>query len=298
MKRKLTFLLLSCFFAFFGYTQNIEDLKGMKAEKEAQAASIAAEIADLSAQIDKLDTGWKYGSFGTIGFNLSSFNNWVTQSNPNSLASTIVASFNGFANQKEDHFFWRNAANIALGWQKLVKDKDLEPDAEFEQVADVINLTSLFGRNLTSTLAASALGEFRSTLLNNFLDPGYLDLGVGATWNPVPELVVVTHPLNYNIVMAKSGSDYQSSMGAKIVADYVKNFKSGFNLRSNFSSFWSYKDSDLSNFTWTTGVGFKALKNIGVGIEYALRMNKQETQAAEVEDDNQNYWILGLTYNF
>ena len=31
---------------------------------------------------------------------------------------------------------------------------------------------------------------------------GYLDAGVGATWTPVTDLVVVIHPLNYNFVFA------------------------------------------------------------------------------------------------
>ena len=59
-------------------------------------------------------------------------------------------------------------------------------------------------------------------MLNNFNDPGYLDVGVGATWTPIENLIVVIHPLNYNFVFADNDAIFESSLGAKIVADYTR----------------------------------------------------------------------------
>ena len=73
-----------------------------------------------------------------------------------------------------------------------------------------------------------------TTILSNFNDPGYLDLGVGATWTPVTDLVVVIHPLNYNFVFSKDESIFKSSLGAKIVADYTKKL-SVINFKTNLS---------------------------------------------------------------
>lgn len=62
----------------------------------------------------------------------------------------------------------------------------------------------LYGRNLSEKWAASALMEYRTTIIDNFNDPGYLDVGIGVTWTPIDNLIVVIHPLNYNFVFAKN----------------------------------------------------------------------------------------------
>ncbi len=49
-------------------------------------------------------------------------------------------------------------------------------------------------------------------------------LGVGATWTPIKDLFVVIHPLNYNFVFSSGDAIFESSLGAKIVADYSKDF--------------------------------------------------------------------------
>ncbi len=274
--------------------QTLEELNAMKAEKQAQANTLAGEIATIQGKIDALP-GWRKGAFGTVGWNLSSFDNWVSKANPNSLAINIGGSFNVFANLIQEKYFWRNAGNIGLGWQKL--DAEGNGSGEYEQVTDFVNLSSLFGRNITKSLAGSVLAEYRSTLLNNINNPGFLDIGTGFTWTPISPLVVVIHPLNYNIIFAEDADDYQSSLGAKVVADFNKKIMNKVNFRSNLSGFYSYKGVDLSNYTWVNSVAFNAFKGIGVGIEFGLRNNKQETTAAKAKKDLQNYWLVGLTYN-
>ena len=70
---------------------------------------------------------------------------------------------------------------------------------------------SLYGKNINEKWAVSGLLEYRTTILNNFNDPGYLDLGVGATWTPIDNLIVVIHPLNYNFVFSKEDAIFESS---------------------------------------------------------------------------------------
>jgi hypothetical protein len=145
--------------------------------------------------------------------------------------------------------------------------------------------------------------------LSNFNDPGYLDLGIGATWTPITDLVVVIHPLNYNFVFSEEGAIFQSSLGTKIIADYTR--KIGYvNFKTNFSMFRSYKTSDLSNWTWINSFGYTIWNGIGVGFEFGLRNNKQEalnyavngpTPDAAATFDNidnelQTYWLFRLNY--
>ena len=300
-------LLLVCLGAFsISFSQTKEELQAQKAEKQAAADVLQGEANAIQAQIDALP-GWRIGAFGTIGGSISEFSNWYAQGSPNNASGNIGFTVNAFANLLQDKFFWRNSANVNLSWVKL-DDKDDPTDSEdFREAVDVFNLSSLYGRKLSETFAISALGEYRTTILNNFNNPGYLDLGVGGTWTPIPDLIVVIHPLNYNFVFSEGDTVFDSSLGAKIVADYTKQI-GAVNFKTNLSMFQSYKSSDFSNWTWTNSFGYTLWKMIGVGFDFGLRSNKQEalnynlntgnTTATFDNVDNklQTYWMIGLNY--
>ena len=280
--------------------QTKEELHAQKVEKQSVADAAQAEANALQAQIDALP-GWRKGAFGTIGGSLSEFSNWYSQDAANNSSGSIGITVNGFANLIEEKFFWRNNLNVNLGWVKL-DNKDVSTDSDkFNATTDVFNISSLYGRNIAKNLAVSGLAEYRTTILDNFNDPGYLDVGVGLTWTPIENLIVVAHPLNYNFVFAKNDAVFQSSLGAKIVADYTRQI-GAISFKSNFSTFQSYEDGDLSNFTWINSFGYNLWKMIGVGFDFGLRSNKQEAANAQLTTlsgaDNklQSYWLVGLNY--
>lgn len=290
------------------YAQSVEELKKEQAEKTAQAKALQSEADAIQATLDGMP-GWRKGAFGTIGGSVSGFNNWYAQGSPNNSSGSIGITGNAFANLKEDTFFWRNAAAVNLNWVKL-DDKDNPNDNEgFKAASDVFTVTSLYGRNVADNWAVSALGEYRTTIINNFNDPGYLDLGIGATWTPITDLVVVMHPLNYNFVFSNDDTIFDSSLGAKIVADYTRKI-GAIGFKTNLSLFQSYKSADLSNWTWTNSFGYTLWKKIGVGFDFGLRNNKQEalnyavntlgnatTTFDTVDNKIQSYWLLGLNYS-
>ncbi len=292
--------------------QTKEELEAQQAPKKESIAVLQGEVDALQSQIDALP-GWKKGAFGTIGGNLSGFNNWYSREAYNSNAGNIGITINAFANLLEEKYFWRNSANVNLSWVKLDnKDVDGESTEDFTSATDVFNISSLYGRKISDKWAVSALGEYRTTILDNFNDPGYLDLGVGMTWTPMDNLVVVIHPLNYNFVFSDSDAVYDSSMGAKIVADYTTSI-GAVNLKSNLSAFQSYKSSDLSSWTWINSFGYTLWKGIGVGLEIGLRNNKQEALGNalnnvvagdvtptfdSIDNDLQSYWLFGMNYAF
>lgn len=293
------------------FAQTEEELKAQIAPKKDSIAAIQSRVNALQKQLDALP-GWKIGAFGTIGGSLSQFNNWFAQGIPNNSSGNIGFTVNAFANLQEEKFFWRNAANVNLTWVKLDDKDDPTDDDSFRQATDVFNISSLYGRKLSEKFAISALTEYRTTILSNFNDPGYLDIGVGATWTPISDLVVVIHPLNYNFVFSSEDNIFESSMGAKIVADYTKQL-GAVSFKSNLSLFQSYKSSDLSNWTWTNSFSYSLWKMIGVGFDFGLRSNKQETlnyivnnaptpdPAATfdtIDNELQTYWTLGLSYKF
>ena len=308
--KKLILSLTMVFAAATLSAQTVEELKTKLGEKKAAIGKLQGEANALQSQIDAFP-GWKFGTSGTIGANFSGFDNWYTNALANSSNGSVGITFNGFANLDRDKYFWRNSLNINLGWTKIDNlDDDFDNDT-FEPTTDVFAISSLFGYKLNDKWAASALAEYRTAILRGaFNDPGYLDIGVGVTWTPISELVVVIHPLNYNFVFSDGEADYESSLGAKVVADYNKTVGK-FKFRSNLSAFLSYEGSDFSNFTWVNSLGFNLWKGIGVGLEGGIRGNKQESfnfgtdsngvayDSLENTDlDLQSYWLVGLSYGF
>ena len=315
MKRTLLILFLSGIFISHAFSQTKEEIEEQKKELEAQISAkkdtlsrLEGEIKGLEGQVDALP-GWHIGAFGTIGINLANFRNWFQKEIPNSDGGAIGITVNTFANYDDPKQYWRNAGAINLGWVKFDDRDDPDDDDSYRQATDIFNVSSLYGRKLTKSIAATALMEYRSSILSNFNDPGYLDLGIGATWQPAEGLFIVVHPLNANIIFSDSESIYESSMGCKIVADYTREFSNGITFKSNLSSFLSY-ESNRSNWTWTNSFAYTLWKNIGIGLETGLRGNHQEAldfaiaggdQDAtfdSVDNELQYYFLTGISYKF
>lgn len=314
MKRIILFFFLIVWTASFSQEQTKEELLKQKSEKQAEADAAQAEANAIQAKIDALP-GWRIGAFGTIGGSISNFDNWYAQGSPNNSSGNIGFTVNAYANLIHEKFFWRNALTTNLNWVKLDDKDDPNDDDDFNPTTDVFNLSSLYGRKLGEKWAASLLMEYRTTLLDNFNDPGYLDIGVGFTWNPIKDMIVVIHPANYNFVFTNEDTIFDSSFGAKIVADYTKNI-GAVNFKTNLSIFQSYKSSNYSNWTWTNSFSYTLWKMIGVGFDFGLRSNKQEAlnyalgqwtsngatgiepNFENLDNDLQSYWTLGLSYKF
>ncbi len=308
--KKILFLivLMSLNIVLFAQTNEkmptIEELKKEQAAKKQEMAKLESEIKSLQSQIDKYP-GWKFGTFGTIGVSLANFDNWYSNIKPNSSVGNIGIAENLYANLDRADYFWKNAANVNLAWEKSDNKDDDTDNTDFTGKTDIFKITSLFGYKLTKNFSVSALGEYRATLIENFNNPSFLDVGVGATWTPpVTGLLVAIHPLNYNFIFSESGSDYTSSLGTKIVADYSRKIGT-INFKTNFTTFLSYKSSNYSNWTWSNSFAYTLWNGIGVGFEFGLRQNKQEafnsplTNYKSLDDaDNkmQSFWLLGLSY--
>jgi hypothetical protein len=324
--KRLTLLFFAVLFLISNYTfaQTTEALQQMKDAKTAELAPLEAELANLQAKVEGLQgevasltdqltpyPRWNKGLLGNLGLSISSFDNWLLrdQANTSTNAVNISMTSTAFANGDWEKSFWRNSANLTLGWLKFDNKNvpDTQENQDFQVAADAFNITSLFGYKLTEKFAISTLGEYRTSILDGrFNNPGYLDLGIGATWTPIQDLVVVVHPLNYNFVFSDQAFDYQSSLGAKVVVDYTKAITEGVAWKSNLSAFMSYEGSELSNWNWLNSFS-TAYKGVGIGLDIGLRQNQQEVNAFNATEnlvesrklsDNplQTYWILGLSY--
>lgn len=309
---KKTLLVLAGLFTLFT-TLKAQTIEELTLEKETKAAELAVkkdalkaltgDVDALQLEVDRLTDlvtpypRWKTGVRGNVGINFASFTNWFSKAQHSTTALNLGTSLTGFADMEQRKYFWRNGGNLTLAWVKFDDRNDPNDITDLRVAADALNLTSLFGYKLSSKIAVSALAEYRTAVLEGrFNNPGYLDLGVGITWTPITDLTVVIHPLNYNFVFSRGAFDYQSSLGAKLVADYKRQITPWLFWKSNASAFISYEGQNLSNWTWVNNLT-ASYNRFGIGLDVGLRGNKQEALALELTDNPiQTYWILGLTY--
>ncbi|HKK88831.1 MAG TPA: DUF3078 domain-containing protein, partial [Saprospiraceae bacterium] len=214
--------------ALTGYSQTLEELKqtrtekqAMLDEKQAEVDALQSEITGLTDQIHLL-AGWRTGLSGIVGLNIFEANQWAGNPNPNSSSIGLNVNLTAFANRNEEKWFWNNKLLANKAWQTInINDQD-GGDLFDNSTADLLNLSSLYGYKLTEKIAISALGEM-NTSIEMFLEPGTVDIGVGATWTPISNLTVVVHPFNYRLSFPAMGEvDAQGALGAKIRADYAR----------------------------------------------------------------------------
>jgi hypothetical protein len=325
----------------------------MKADKQAELTALQAEIDGLTTQIQSFP-GWKIGGAGIVGLNLLSNNDWFAIATPNSSNNTLNVGFSAFANLDEEKYFWRNLLNINITRVAAFSDKNID-NTRTVALANGLDLSSLFGYKLSPKWALSAELKWTSTLLefdpgddlaafgddkyNLALNaPGQITASAGLTWLPIDNLVVIIHPLGYQLNLP---GDLSSQAGAKIGATYAATLIRGVSWTSNLSAFIPYGGEDMNTipfknaagddmtfatpyatgdyFTWDwlNGFSFSVWKGVGVSFQLGLRQNRAIADIGKLTsnailpnpanpadvidaDDNplQSYYTLGLGYTF
>ncbi len=319
MKQTILCITILCLSVTMMMSQSILELQEMQVEKKASIADLQSkidgiqkEVDGLQIEIDKL-SGWRKGVNGLLGFDLSNSNGWVANPNPDAKATSLNIGLTGYLLNDKEKTFWHNKGIIQKAWQDVDRsdaDSTVDGDGLFDNgTVDILNLSSLAGYKLTETLAASGLAEL-NTSIENFLNPGTLDIGVGVTWLPLKNLTVVAHPLNYHFAFSGiDGLESTGSIGAKFRVDYFNDFfvsGVGVNWTTTLTGFIPYSDkksiatlpdgtefsAGLTEYSWINTLSFKVWQGIGVGIGWGLRNSKFESSST------QSYTTLGLSYGF
>ncbi len=310
--KKITLLFIMCCFAFTAMqAQTLDaDLKAKQAELAAAQEAVATlegDIASLEASIET-GAGWLTGFGGNLGFNFNKSNGWIANPNPDASSSGLAIGLTGYANNITEEFFWRNKGILNKAWQDIdlsSADGGIDDDGLFDNgTVDLLNLSSLAGKPISDHWAISGLGEL-NTSLGNFLAPGTLDIGVGLTWTPdIDDLIVVIHPLNYHFGFAGKDANGDrvfssaSALGAKLRADYTHDWD-GFAYSSTLTSFIPYSGNEdpipsLFEWTWLNTLTFDVWKGVGVGISAGLRSAEFETPGDLT--NTQSFYSVGLSY--
>ncbi|MEL7159734.1 MAG: DUF3078 domain-containing protein, partial [Bacteroidota bacterium] len=189
MKHSLILLFLLFFAATGLRAQTLEELKAQKAElvakqkaEQAEADAFNGDISALDKQIEIL-SGWQTGLSGLLGLNFNNSSNWQANANANSSSSVLNLGVNAFANNIKEKTFWRNTLTSNISWQGL--DNNTNDDDEgtgflSNRNGDVLIGSSLYGLRFSPSLAATGLVDLNTSVFN-FLSPGTIDVGIGAT---------------------------------------------------------------------------------------------------------------------
>jgi len=303
-------------FCFAGIqAQSLDELKSMKADKEATIAALQAEVDGISNQIYTFP-GWKVGGVGVAGFNALANNNWYALGTPNSANQGLNIGLGAFANLDVEKYFWRNLLDVNVARSAAFTDKN-NNNTKTVALTNGLNLTSLFGYKLSEKWALSAEGRWTTTLLefvpndlNSVLDdeyafalnaPGQATISAGLTWLPIDNLVVLIHPLGYQ---KNWPGEFISSAGAKIGASYAGEIIKNVAWTSNLSAFIPYGGSDdgvnllsvdgertlgtqfyetgdLVNWEWINGFSTSIWKGVGLAFNVGLRQNKQQSDLGQ-----------------
>lgn len=311
MKKVQLFFIVFLLAGIAANAQTLDELKAEKAEKEAVKATIDEEISGLDKQIKEFP-GWTIGGLGLLGLDLAGNSDWFAADQPQSSQNSLGLGFTAYANSNMPKTFWRNGLSIATRRSVSKANSDAE---EVESISDILNLNSLGGYKVMPTIALSGEANYASTIFN-LNNPGKLQASLGATWLPIPDLVVLIHPLGYEINFPSG--DTISSPGAKIRASYVAEIMPGISWNSDFNAFAPYSGGttdlgntytagELFNWTWMNGFGIALIDGIGIGLNTGLRGDRQlrdlfndglEQSARVTDNPIQFFYNLGLTYGF
>lgn len=309
-----------------------------KAELAAQVAKYSGELAAVDAKLAAIP-GWRIGGVGVIGADFNGNNNWYALTAPNSASNGLGIGFNGYANNIQKKFFWRNLLNVTVQRTTTKADRTDENIEGIVALSEGLDLSSLYGYRINPKWAVSAEGKFTTSIVSydgvsekystSFLDPAKLTVSAGLTWTPIDALVVLIHPIGYELNFPSG--DFVSAPGAKIGAQYAATIYKGISWASNLSAFipysggdanytdvltreitQNYSAGDLVNYTWINGFSAKIFNGIGVALNIGLRGDNQiadralysfaDTAAGPVVGIGslklQSYYTLGLGYTF
>jgi hypothetical protein len=159
--------------------------------------------------VKSLDSnGWKKSGTLILNLNQGALSNWVAGGEQNVFG--INGIFNYAINYKKGKNIWDNYFDVALGFQNATSFK------KFRKIDDRIDITSKYGRQLTTKWYYGILVNFNSqalpgynystdppTKISSFLTPGKILLSPGFDFRPNDKFSVFISPVTVRWVLKR-----------------------------------------------------------------------------------------------
>ncbi len=231
--------------------------------------------------------GWKLGGAVGLNFSQTALSNWAG-GGQNSIS--IVGILNGFANFKQENFFWDNALELGLG--AISVSGQTSPD--FRKSDDKIIFVSKAGLNASSALSYALLLDFRTQFLDGFnfenrlpdgtfpvisraFAPGYLVSSLGLDYHPADFFSAFFAPLSGRTILVlderlsaagafgvERNQRARLDLGAALNVLFKKELIENVTYQSRLSIFAPYRELERMVVSWENLLVLKVNKYINV----------------------------------
>jgi hypothetical protein len=294
-------------FALSAFSLLISLVKGQdEAVKQLQAAA--------NKEVKSIDSnGWKRSGTFILNINQGALSNWAAGGEQNVFG--INGIFNYAINYKKGNNLWDNYFDIALGFQNATSFN------RFRKIDDRIDITSKYGRKISSKWYTGLLVNFNTQMLagynysttpetkiSNFLAAGKLILSPGFDYRPNDKFSLFISPVSFRWVF-KSDEDFYAvskfgvnagkkvnlEIGAFASAKYTTNLAPWATYTSRLDLFSNYRRNPqnidvLMNNLFT----FKFNKSLATNISFDLLYDDDVLKRLQLKE----ILGIGLTLKF
>jgi len=267
--------------------------------------SLFAKVTDKEADLKKQNTdtieGWKYGGMFSLNFAQTSLTNW-SAGGQNSIAINSMANL--FANYKKGNSSWENYLNLGYGILKQGKK------ANFMKTDDKIEFVSKYGKKASKSWYYSGLLSFNSqftagynypddsTIISNFLAPGYVLGAIGMDYKPNKNFSAFIAPLTSKITIVNdkilsdagafgvdTGSVVRTEFGGYVRIFYKKDITKNILFQTKLDLFSNYLHNPQNiDINWENLINIKLNKFLSAVITTTLIYD--DDIAIGIDDNN------------
>lgn len=242
-------------------------------------------IGNITAQ-ESADTTKNWTLKGVAGANMSqvSLSNW-SAGGDGSIAFDLM--FNYSADYKKDRHLWQNRLELGYGLNNTTTNGTRKTN-------DKIYLSSMYGYKVAKQWYLSAFTTFqtqfakgynydvsRDVYISRFLSPGYLSVGVGATWTPAEWFTLTLSPATWRGTFVRDdmlsdagafgvtpGKHLLSEFGGNAKAEVKYEFLPNMTLYSRLDLFSNYLENPQNvDVNWDIQIQMKVNKWVSANLQ-------------------------------
>ena len=258
------------------------------------------------------DTSWKSGGLIAVNFSQVNLSQWSAGGENTMSLNSSINLYSNYLKGKND---WQNTLDFGYAFLKTATGGVKKSD-------DRIEFTSKYGKKFSKNWLYSGLVNFKSqfapgylypndsTIISNFLSPGFLTVSVGFTYKPVDYFEVFISPAagKFTFVTSKSLSDMgaygvdpgksvRSEFGAYLNMKFKKELMTNVTLTSNLELFNNYTDENKQN-AKNIDVNFNNTLNLKVNKYITASVNVQLVYDANIVERTQFKELIGVGFGY
>lgn len=233
---------------------------------------------------------WRSGGAIAINFNQVALSNW-NGGGENTFAVGGMLGLHADYDSAKVH--WSNELEAGYGFTKA-------GDLSFRKSDDMLTVVSKVDYDATNTLLYSALLDFRSQFssgfdyddlnpigepnkISDFLSPGYLNVGLGATWQPSESFEIFVAPISNRLIILLDedlsnigafgvgpGEHYESELGSTSRVRFQRYLMENIEFGSRLNLFAPFEDYSSIVINWENLLSMTVNEYISVSISFDL----------------------------